>query len=64
MIAEGVPKPRSAQPKQIRDEKETMAERNQVIWVVTDRQTGIRVLISIPQQGLINETDLLITREN
>lgn len=64
MVAEGVPNPRSTQPKQIRDEKETTAERNQVIWVVADRQTGIRVLICIPQQGPINETDLLSTREN
>lgn len=64
MIAEGVPNPRSTQPKQIKDEEETVAERNQVIWVVTERKTEIRVLIWIPQQGLINETDLLITKEN
>lgn len=64
MIAEGVPNPRSTQPKQIKDEEETMAERNQVIWVVTERKMEIRVLIWIPQQGLINETDLLITKEN
>lgn len=45
MIDEGVPNPRSTQPKQIKDEKETMSERNQIIWVVTDRTMGIGVLI-------------------
>lgn len=45
MIAKGVPNPRSVQPKQIKDKKGTMAQRNQVIWVVTDKKTGIRALI-------------------
>lgn len=45
MVAEGVPTPKSTWPKQIKDKKEAVAERNQVIWVGTDRKTGIRVLI-------------------
>lgn len=64
MITEGVPNPRSTEPKQIKDEEGTMAQRNQAIWVVTDKKMGIRALIWIPQQGLINETDLPITKAN
>lgn len=44
MIVEGVPDPRSMQPKQIKDEKGTIDQRNKVTWLVTDKKTGIRAL--------------------
>lgn len=64
VIAECVPNPTSIQPKEIKDKKGTMAQRNQVNWLVADKKTGIRELIWIPQQVLINKADLLITKEN
>lgn len=33
-----------------------MAQRNDVVWIVTDKKTGIKTLIWIPQWGLIHET--------
>lgn len=43
MTAEGVPNPRSIELKQIRGEKRVVAQRNEKIWVVTEKKTGLEL---------------------
>jgi len=44
VTAEGVPNPRGIEPKQIEGEKRTTAQRNEEIWVVTEKKIGLELL--------------------